>query len=62
MICGAIHNHSDKTKVDIAFDEVLKDADLIQKCLYDIEFTPDETYKVRYSKLIEEFGLSYLEK
>lgn len=60
MICGAIRNHSDKTKVDTAFDEVLKDADLIQKCLYDIDLTPHETYKERYPKLIEEFGLLHL--
>lgn len=57
MICSAITNHSDKLKVDGDFDEVLKDADMIQKCLYDIEITPHVTYAERYPKLLRELGL-----
>lgn len=62
MICSGIANHSDKLKIDNDFDEVIKDADMLQKCLYDIDFTPHETYKERYPKLIEEFGLLHLRK
>ena len=60
IICCAITNHSDKTRIDNSFDETIKDAELIQKCLYDIEFTPHPTYKDRYPKLAEELGLSGL--
>lgn len=62
IICSGVANHSDKLKIDCSFDEVIKDADVLQHCLYDIDFEPDEKYEVRYERLIEEFGLVHLKK
>lgn len=33
MICSAIYNHSDKDRVDSGFDEIIKDADVMQHWL-----------------------------
>jgi len=60
IICAAIHNHSYKDRVDNDFDELLKDAEVLQKLFYDIEFEPHHTYRGRIPKLIEEFGLMHL--
>ena len=34
-ITDAIYRHSDKAQVNSKFDEILKDADVLQHCLYD---------------------------
>jgi len=34
MICGAINTHSEKEAIHSDFNEVLKDADVFQQCLY----------------------------
>lgn len=34
LICTAIYNHSDKASVHSPFDEILKDADVLQHVLY----------------------------
>ncbi|HEX2946132.1 MAG TPA: HD domain-containing protein [Clostridia bacterium] len=62
IICSGVANHCDKLKADNSFDEVIKDADVLQHCLYDIDFTPNDAYKERYARLIEEFGLFHLVK
>jgi len=62
IICSGVANHCDKLMIDDSFDEVIKDADVLQHCLYDIDFTPHAIYKERYNRLIEEFGLLHLRK
>lgn len=58
LICHAIYNHSEKEVVHSDFDEVLKDADIFQSCLYNptIEILPGK--KKRYETLKREFGIS----
>ena len=57
MISGAIYRHSDKDTVDSPFDEVLKDADVLQHFLIMplAEATPHEA--ARAGKLKKELGL-----
>ena len=58
IICDAIYNHSEKEAVHSDFDEVLKDADIFQSCLYNptIEILPEK--KNRYERLKREFGMT----
>ncbi len=56
-VCDAIYNHSDKELVHTSFDEVLKDADVMQHCLYNPLLPVKEQEKVRFEKLKEEFGV-----
>ncbi len=57
IICDAIYTHSEKGLVHFAFNEVLKDADILHHCLYNptLEIMPHE--KSRYEKLKIEFGI-----
>ena len=57
MIFQAIYHHSDKDTVDSPFDEVLKDADVLQHCLIMplVEAAPHEAE--RYSHLKKELGI-----
>jgi len=59
MICDAIYAHSNKEAVNSDFDEVLKDADVFQQCLYNptVEILAPER-KNRYEKLKLEFGIA----
>jgi HD superfamily phosphodiesterase len=58
MICNAINTHSDKEAVHSDFNEVLKDADVFQQCLYNptIEIQAPERKK-RFEALKREFGI-----
>jgi HD superfamily phosphodiesterase len=58
LICQAIYTHSDKASVHPEFNELLKDADVLQQCLYNptIEILAPER-KNRYLKLMHEFGV-----
>lgn len=58
IICDAIYTHSDKEIVHSNFNEVLKDADVFQHCLYNpmLEIVPKE--RSRYEKLKVEFGIA----
>ncbi|UCC16675.1 MAG: HD domain-containing protein [Dehalococcoidales bacterium] len=59
MICAAIYNHSDKETVHSDFDEVLKDADVFQQCLYNpANVTLIAGRKYRYVELKREFGIA----
>jgi HD superfamily phosphodiesterase len=51
IICGAIHNHSEKGATHCDFSELLKDADVMQHCLYNtaLEIAPHEV--ARYEKI-----------
>lgn len=57
IICTAIYNHSDKHKVDDVYDEVLKDADVLQHYLYNTNFKVFEKDKNRLSILLKEVGI-----
>lgn len=57
IICSAIEHHSSKQKVHSAFDEILKDADVMQHCLYNPLFKVMTHEEERYQKLKREFGL-----
>lgn len=57
MICSAIHNHSDKSTVSASFDEVLKDADVMQHGLYNPLFEINHNEQHRFNALSVEFGL-----
>ncbi|GFP75442.1 HD domain-containing protein [Clostridium fungisolvens] len=57
LICSAILNHSSKAITHSSFDEVLKDADVLQHCLYNTLFPVMEHEKCRYQKLLTEFGI-----
>ncbi|MDR2505578.1 MAG: HD domain-containing protein [Oscillospiraceae bacterium] len=58
-VCAAIYNHSDKDDVSAPFDEALKDADVLQHCLYnaDIQLPQDHPEAPRCARLKDEFGL-----
>ena len=57
-ICTAIYSHSDKGTIDSSFDEVLKDADVMQHYFYNPLVEVKESERVRLEKLIKEFGLA----
>lgn len=53
-ICSAIAHHSDKDKVQVPLDEVLKDADVLHHCLHNPTQPPNEKEAQRYTRLLEE--------
>lgn len=57
-ISQAIYNHSDKGNKDAPFDEVLKDADVMQHCLYNPLANVAEHEKDRFCMLKRELGLN----
>lgn len=57
IICNAIYVHSNKESVHSEFSELLKDADVLQHCLYNPLFEVNNTRKVRYERLKLEFNL-----
>lgn len=60
LICQAIYTHSDKAVIHSDFNELLKDADVLQQCLYNptLEILAPER-KNRYQKLLHEFGVTW---
>lgn len=59
MICDTIYTHSEKEAVHSNFNEVLKDADVLQQYLYNptVEIWAPEK-KNRYKKIKREFGIT----
>lgn len=57
LICSAIRNHSSKATTHSAFDEVLKDADVLQHYLYNPLFPVMEHEKCRLQNLLTEFSI-----
>lgn len=57
-IYSAIWHHDDKANIDSPFDEVLKDADVIDHCLTDPTKEIKEKERARYEKLCQEFRLT----
>ena len=58
IITTAITWHSKKKKIHGEYDELLKDADVMSHQLYSTSYPIAEKEKVRYEKLLEEFGCS----
>jgi HD superfamily phosphodiesterase len=56
IICSAIARHSDKGSVDEPMDELLKDADVLQHCLYDPDLPLQAAHASRREALACEFG------
>jgi len=58
IICKAISNHSDKHNVDSVYDEILKDADVLQHYLYNTSLKIEEKEKNRLNDLFKELGIN----
>lgn len=58
LICKSIYNHSNKQNIDNAYEEVLKDADVLQHYLYNTDFQVEEKEKNRLSDLRKELGFN----
>lgn len=58
IITTAISRHSEKSKIHDKYDELLKDADVMDHCLYNIDFPVAEWEMERYNNLLYEFGLA----
>lgn len=58
VVCGAISKHSNKYNIDNEYDEVLKDAYVLQHYLYNTSFKVNEKEKDRLSKILSEFGVT----
>ena len=57
-ICSAIRCHSDKKMTHGPLEEILKDADVMQHCLYDPGYVSKKE-KDRYKKLLKELGIKH---
>ncbi len=57
-ICAAIYNHSDKSYTHTTFDELLKDADVMQHVFYNPLFEILEHEKERYVSVYQELNLN----
>lgn len=57
-VCTAIFNHSDKANIHARLDEVLKDADVWQHCMYDPLVTAARKDSARFAALKQEFGMA----
>lgn len=57
LICSAIFNHSDKDIIHEMFDEILKDADVMQHILYNPLFEIKKHEQERFHNLTKEFEM-----
>jgi len=58
IVATAISKHSDKSTVHEPYDELLKDADVMDHCLYNADFPIAEWEVVRYRNLLIEFDIT----
>lgn len=58
IICDAIYHHSKKGTVHSEYAEALKDADVLQHCLYNTNNLPMKKDAKRFAKLLQEFNLN----
>ncbi len=56
-ICHSIAKHSDKENIDDVYDELLKDADVLEHYLYNIQFKVNQNEQNRLNGLFKELGL-----
>ena len=57
IITSAILHHSDKRETHAPYDELLKDADVMDHCFYNADFAIAEWETLRYNNLLAEFGI-----
>lgn len=57
LIYSAIYHHSDKNMINESFDEILKDADVMQHIFYNPLFEIKDHERERYNNLKNEFGM-----
>lgn len=57
IICTAIYNHSDKNMFHGPYDELLKDADVLQHYLYNTSDPIQENERLRLTVLLKELGI-----
>ncbi len=57
IICSAIYHHDDKALLDSPMDELLKDADVLDRCFKDASKPVKEKEQKRYDALCKELGL-----
>lgn len=57
IITAAISRHSDKQHIHEPYDELLKDADVLDHCLYNTAFPVAQQEMERYRNLLIEFGM-----
>jgi hypothetical protein len=60
-VCGAIYFHSEKKRRHLPFDEVLKDADVMQHLMGDPLDSPTKKDLERCRALADEFSLTWEE-
>jgi len=60
VITTAISRHSDKSVKHEPFDELLKDADVLDHCLYNPNFLVSDWEAERYKNLLVELGCSHM--
>lgn len=58
IICSSIFKHSNKQDIDSDYDEILKDADVLQHYLYNTNFAINENEKDRLNILLKELGIN----
>lgn len=59
IICTAIHNHSNKERIDSEYDELLKDADVLQHCIYNPSIPVKNHESKRYNDLLMELDILF---
>jgi uncharacterized protein len=57
IITNAISRHSEKDIIQDAYDEVLKDSDVLSHCLYNANFPVNEKEVDRLKKILKELGM-----
>ncbi len=58
IVTTAISRHSDKKHIHGPYDELLKDADVMDHCLYNTAFPIAQREMERYCNLLIEFGIN----
>ena len=58
IITTAISRHSEKSMIHDQYDELLKDADVMDHCFYNADFPVAEWEMQRYKNLLREFGIT----
>ncbi len=58
IIKNGIYNHSDKINIHDSYDELIKDADVLQHHFYNSTLPVFEHEKQRLKKLLKEFSLT----
>jgi len=58
IICNAVKNHGYKDRIHTPFDEVIKDADVLDKQLNNVNIPIHPVHEKRFFNLINEFGLT----